>query len=145
MTMSTQEISDRLELKELVDLFSNYADTKDNEKQVRLFTPDGQVNIINNGEVTFTLKGRDAILQAFSQSMDDYQSVFHMSGQQTVAFTDATHATGVAYNYVVLVKSVDGKLQTMQEGVRYEDRYEKVDGHWLIAERNSNFNWHLEN
>jgi hypothetical protein len=26
--MNTQEISDRIELKELVDLFSNYSDTK---------------------------------------------------------------------------------------------------------------------
>ncbi|GEO69310.1 nuclear transport factor 2 family protein [Levilactobacillus acidifarinae] len=144
MTMSTQEISDRLELKQLVDQFSNYADTKENDKQVKLFAPDGQVNIINNGEVTFSLKGRDAIEQAFSQSMDDYQSVFHMSGQHTVDFLDATHATGVAYNYVVLVKLVDGKPQTTQEGVRYEDRYEKIAGHWLITERNSHFNWHLD-
>ena len=144
MTMSTQEISDRLELKQLVDLFSNYADTKENEKQVQLFTADGVVNIINDGKITFKLTGRDAILKAFSSSMDDYQSVFHMSGQQTVNFIDATHANGVAYNYVVLVKQVGNQLQTTQEGVRYEDRYEKVDGQWLIAERNSHFNWHLE-
>ena len=143
--MELQEVSDRLELKELVDLFSNYADTKENELQVQLFTENGVVNIINDGQVTFTLSGRDAILKAFSGSMADYQSVFHMSGQQTVAFGDATHATGVAYNLVVLVKkNADGTLTTTQEGVRYEDRYEKVGGKWLIAERNSHFNWHLE-
>lgn len=144
MTMTMQEMSDRLELKEVVDLFSNYADTKENDKQVQLFTPDGRVNIINNGEVTFSLAGREAILKAFSGSMADYSSVFHMSGQQTVTFTDASHATGTAYSLVVLVKEVDGHPQTSQEGVCYEDRYEKIDGHWLIAERNSNFNWHLD-
>jgi len=69
--MNIEEISDRLELKELVDLFSNYADTKENEKQVKLFTPEGIVNIINDGEVTFTLRGREAILKAFSGSMAD--------------------------------------------------------------------------
>ncbi|VDG19680.1 bile acid 7-alpha-dehydratase [Lactobacillus plantarum subsp. plantarum ST-III] [Lactiplantibacillus mudanjiangensis] len=144
--MNVQEISDRLELKEVVDLFSNYADTKENEKQVQLFTADGVVNIINDGKVTFTLSGRDAILKAFSRSMADYQSVFHMSGQQTVDFVDGTHATGVAYNLVVLVKQdEDGTLTTTQEGVRYEDKYEKVAGKWLIAERNSHFNWHLDN
>jgi len=143
--MKLQEVSDRLELKELVDLFSNYADTKENEKQVQLFAPDGVVNIINDGQITFTLTGRSEILAAFSGSMADYQSVFHMSGQQTVEFDDDEHAHGVAYNLVVLVKIVDGQTITTQEGVRYEDRYEKQQGKWLITERNSQFNWHLEN
>ncbi|WP_261807021.1 nuclear transport factor 2 family protein [Lapidilactobacillus luobeiensis] len=135
--MITQEISDRLELKELVDLFSNYADTKENDKQVALFAPDGVINIISSGEVTFSLKGREAIYKAFSGSMDAYESIFHMSGQQTVEFQDETHATGIAYNLVVLVK--DGV--TSQEGVRYADTYVKLDGKWQIQQRNSNFIW----
>lgn len=143
--MNTQEIADRLALKELVDLFSNYSDTKENDKQVQLFTPNGRVNIINDGEVTFTLDGREAILNAFSSSMDDCSAVFHMSGQQTVSFKDATHADGIAYNYVTLVKTDDhGQTVTTNEGVRYQDHYEKIDGRWYIAERNSNFIWHTE-
>jgi len=143
--MNLQEVSDRLELKELVDLFSNYSDTKENDKQVKLFTKDGKVNIINDGQITFVLRGRKEIFKAFSNSMEDYKSVFHMSGQQTIDFVDDTHANGTAYNFVVLVKeNEDGSLTTTQEGVRYEDRYEKVNDKWLIAERNSHFNWHLE-
>mgnify|MGYP004703748793 CR=1 FL=1 len=133
--MNMQEISDRLALKEVVDLFSNYSDTKENEKQVQLFTPDGQVNIINDGQVTFTLNGRQEILKAFSSSMDAYSAVFHMSGQQTVDFIDANHATGIAYNYVTLVKmNEQGQKVTTNEGVRYQDKYEKIDGQWYIAE-----------
>ncbi|CAJ1192439.1 hypothetical protein CPEBRM1_ABPJDJAI_01397 [Companilactobacillus paralimentarius] len=143
--MNTQEISDRIELKQLVDLFSNYSDTKENDKQVALFTENGVVNIINNGKVSFTLNGRKEIFNAFSSSMDEYSSVFHMSGQQTVDFIDETHANGVAYNYVVLVKTnEENKTVTTSEGVRYQDKYEKVGGKWLIAERNSNFIWHTE-
>ena len=135
--MNMQEISDRLALKEVVDLFSNYSDTKENEKQIQLFTPDGQV--------TFTLNGRQEILKAFSSSMDAYSAVFHMSGQQTVDFIDANHATGIAYNYVTLVKmNEQGQKVTTNEGVRYQDKYEKIDGQWYIAERNSNFIWHTE-
>jgi len=143
--MNTQEIADRIELKELVDLFSNYSDTKENDKQVALFTEDGVVNIINDGKVSFTLKGRKDIFNAFSSSMDEYSSVFHMSGQQTVDFDDETHANGVEYNYVVLVKTDENnKIVTTNEGVRYEDKYEKIEGKWLIKERNSNFIWHTE-
>ncbi|KRO00688.1 nuclear transport factor 2 family protein [Companilactobacillus kimchiensis] len=143
--MNTQEISDRIELKQLVDLFSNYSDTKENDKQVALFTEDGVVNIINDSKVSFILKGRENIFKAFSSSMDEYSSVFHMSGQQTVDFVDADHANGVAYNYVVLVKTDEnGKIVTTNEGVRYEDKYEKVNDKWLISERNSNFIWNTE-
>lgn len=143
--MNAQEISDRIELKELVDLFSNYSDTKENDKQVALFTEDGVVNIINDGKISFTLNGRKEIFNAFSSSMDEYSAVFHMSGQQTVDFVDDTHANGIAYNYVVLVKNNDeNKTVATKEGVRYQDKYQKVDGKWLIAERNSNFIWHTE-
>lgn len=143
--MQLQEVSDRLELKELVDLFSNYSDTKENDKQVKLFTKNGKVNIINDDQITFVLQGREKIFNAFSSSMENYKSIFHMSGQQTVSFVDNTHANGTAYNFVVLVKeNEDGSLTTTQEGVRYEDKYEKVNNKWLIAERNSHFNWHLE-
>lgn len=143
--MNTQEISDRIELKQLVDLFSNYSDTKENDKQVALFTENSVVNIINDSKISFTLNGRKEILNAFSSSMDEYSSVFHMSGQQTVNFIDETHANGVAYNYVVLVKTnEENKTVTTSEGVRYEDKYEKINGKWLISERNSNFIWHKE-
>lgn len=143
--MKVQEMCDRIELKELVDLFSNYSDTKENDKQVKLFTEDGKVIIINDEKITFTLQGREEIFEAFSSSMEDYKSVFHMSGQQTVEFVDENHANGTAYNLVVLVKeNEDGSLMTTQEGVRYEDNYEKVNDKWLIAERNSHFNWHLD-
>ncbi|MDN6419006.1 MAG: nuclear transport factor 2 family protein, partial [Lactiplantibacillus plantarum] len=63
----------------------------------------------------------------------------------TVSFTDATHADGIAYIYVTLVKTNEqGQTVTTNEGVRYQDKYEKVDGQWYIAERNSNFIWHTE-
>ncbi|MBW1606141.1 nuclear transport factor 2 family protein [Lactobacillus sp. Sy-1] len=142
MTINIQEISDRIELKQLVDQLSNYADTKENEKQVQLFTEAGKVNIINNeGKVTFQLSGRDEILNAFAKSMAGFKSVFHMSGQQTVEFIDDHHARGVAYNYVVLTKEEADELITTQEGVRYDDYYVKESDKWLIDTRNSHFIW----
>lgn len=139
-------MTDRIELKELVDLFSNYSDTKDIGRQVELFTEDGVVNIINDGKTVFTLAGHKQIFDAFNSSMSEYSSVFHMSGQQTVEFIDDSHANGIAYNLVALANTNDeGELITLNEGVRYEDEYKKINGKWLIAERNSNFVWRTEN
>jgi hypothetical protein len=135
--MNTQEISDSLEIKSLVEWFSNYADTRENKLQSQLFTEDGQVNIINNGQIPFTLNGQSEIETTFRASMAEFDSIFHMSGQQTVTFIDETHATGIAYTLVVLTK---GEVVN-QGGVRYEDTYEKISGKWLIKQRNSNFKW----
>ena len=58
-----------------------------------------------------------------------------------MTFTDDTHATGIAYCQVVLIRDADGKEIQLTQGVRYHDNYEKVAGKWLIAKRESNFMW----
>lgn len=41
--MNIQEMADRMALKDLVDTFSNLADTKEIDSQVQLFTEDAEV------------------------------------------------------------------------------------------------------
>lgn len=135
--MDLQNVSDRLALKEVVDKFSNYADTKENDKQSKLFTPDGVVEVEIGGKIIANLKGRDQIKDVFSSSMADNKIVFHMNGQQTVEIS-GNHAKGVAYSYVTTGK--DAQHLTHQ-GVRYQDEFEKIDGQWYIAKRHSEFMW----
>lgn len=90
--MDTQTIADCLALKEVVDKFSNYADTKENDKQALLFTKDVVVEVELGGKIIATLNGRDQIQQVFSNSMADNQIVLHMNGQQTVDINGG-HAT----------------------------------------------------
>lgn len=139
--MNTQELSDRIALKEVVDLFSNYADTKDNDAQVALFTQDAEVNIVIDGKQLMSMHGRDEIAKAFGGSMTQYSAVFHMNGQQTVNI-DGDTASGTAYSFVTLVEqNDDGNKTTSHQGVRYTDEYRKVEGQWLISKRTSNFIW----
>lgn len=135
--MNSQTITDRLALKEVVDKFSNYADTKENDKQAQLFTEDAVVEVELGGKIVANLKGRDQIQQVFSSSMAANQVVFHMNGQQTVEI-DGDHAKGVAYSYVTTGK--DAQHLTHQ-GVCYQDEFEKIDGQWYIAKRHSEFMW----
>ena len=44
--MSIQKIADRMALKDLVDTFSNLADTKEIDEQVQLFTEDAVTNLL---------------------------------------------------------------------------------------------------
>ena len=139
--MNTNELTNRLELKELVDTFSILADTKDVDQQLLLFKEDALVTSCIAGQQGNSYQGRQEIGQAFTNYLNLFHTVYHINGQQTVTFTDDTHATGIAYCQVVLIRDADGKEIQLTQGVRYHDSYEKVDGKWLIAKRESNFMW----
>lgn len=139
--MNTIELTNRLELKELVDTFSVLADTKDVVQQVLLFKEDALVTSRIAGQQGNSYQGCQEIGQAFTNYLNLFHTVYHINGQQTVTFTDDTRATGIAYCQVVLIRDAEGKEIQLTQGVRYHDSYEKVDGKWLIAKRESNFMW----
>ena len=139
--MNTNELTNRLELKELVDTFSILADTKDMAQQILLFKEDALVTSRIADQQGNSYQGRQEIGQAFTNYLNLFHTVYHINGQQTVTFTDDTHATGIAYCQVVLIRDEEGKVIQLMQGVRYHDSYEKVDGKWLIAKRESNFMW----
>lgn len=139
--MNTNELTNRLELKELVDTFSILADTKDVDQQLLLFKEDALVTSRIAGQQGNSYQGRQEIGQAFTNYLNLFHTVYHINGQQTVNFTDDTHATGIAYCQVVLIRDEEGKEIQLTQGVRYHDSYEKIGGKWLIAKRESNFMW----
>ena len=135
-----QDIKDRLELKKLVDTFSNLADTKEIDKQVLLFTEDATVQSIQNGVPGTKYTGRKEIGDAFSQYLALFETVYHINGQQTVEINEDI-ATGINYCQVVLIRNENGKKIKNTSGVRYQDTYKKINGKWYISDRKSNFMW----
>ena len=77
-------IEDKMAIKYVVDEFSNLADTKEIDKQVLLFTEDGEVQSSSNGQPTTVLKGREQLKQAFSGFLSNFHTVYHQNGQQTI-------------------------------------------------------------
>jgi hypothetical protein len=135
-----QQLEDRAALKNLVDTFSNLADTKEVDKQVLLFTEDATVMSYSGGQMVSSLKGRKQIGETFSAYLANFETVYHMNGQQTVELQD-DQASGVSYCLVVLIGREEGKQIRNTSGVVYKDRYVRRDGKWLIASRVSNFAW----
>jgi hypothetical protein len=134
------ELRDRAELKEVVDTFSILADKKDVHRQVMLFTPDATLEIFVNGAPSGSLKGRDALENAFRGFLAGFQTVYHFNGQQQFT-TRGDKATGVSYCMVTLIAVQDGKRFRTTMGVHYEDEFVRVEGKWLISVRRSNFDW----
>lgn len=139
MTMAIMQA--KMELKELVDTFSNLADVKDAASQGELFLPDGMLEFQMgfNGKIN-NIVGREALVEAFANTINPCKSVYHINGQHNVTLSeDCTAAEGTAYCQATLVNEVDGKEVITTNYVRYADIYEKVDGKWYIKRRRTTF------
>ena len=140
LTSRIAALEDQAALKRLVDTFSNLADIKDIETQVLLFTEDATVESWSGGQRGSSFTGRAALAEAFGGFLAQFSTVYHINGQQTVEI-EGDAAIGTAYCLVVLVREEDGKVIRRTSGVRYDDRYVRQDGTWLISGRTSHFEW----
>ena len=139
--MTIDTISAKMELKELVDVFSNLADVKDAKGQGELFTPDGvlEFQMGFDGDIQ-NIVGREALVAAFSATIDPCKAVYHINGQHNVSLNEElTKADGTAYCEATLVNDVDGKDIITTNYVRYSDHYVKNDGKWYIQRRRTTF------
>jgi hypothetical protein len=127
-------------LKNLVDTFSTLADQKETEKQTLLFTEDAVSETLVNGKVVLSLQGRKQIGDAFAAFLKNFETVYHINGQQTVTL-NGDKATGISYCFVTLIGTENGKKMKTSIGAYYTDDFVRRDGHWLIAHRKATFAW----
>jgi hypothetical protein len=134
------EIEDKMAIKEVVDKFSNLADTKEIDQQVLLFTEDGEVESVTNGQGN-VLKGREQLKQVFSGFLSNFDVVYHQNGQQTIEILTETTANAISYCRVILIGNQnDQQVKTTLYAI-YNDEFVKQNGQWLIKKRKSNFVW----
>lgn len=139
MESKIQTIEDKMAIKQVVDVFSNLADTKEIGKQVLLFSEDGVVESYANGKQTSSLKGRQQMEQAFSGFLSKFHIVYHQNGQQTIDELSDNTAKATSYCRVILVGKQDGKEMKTTMYTVYKDEFVKQNGKWLIKHRTSNF------
>ena len=131
-------IEDKMAIKFVVDEFSNLADTKEIDKQVLLFTEDGAVESVSNGQPGNVLRGREQLKQAFTAFLNNFHTVYHQNGQQTITL-NCDKATATNYCRVILVGKQNGKDMKTTLYTIYKDDFVKENGKWLIKHRTSNF------
>lgn len=138
--MEIREIQDRMEIRELTDVFANLADVKDVEGQGELFLEDGvlEFQMGFEGEVN-TISGRKAIVEAFRNTVCPVKTVYHINGQQTLTSYSGEEAEGTAYCEATLVDDKDGKEIINTNYVRYTDHYVKAHGKWYLKKRRTTF------
>jgi SnoaL-like domain len=136
------EQADRLAIRELVDAYAHCADRRDAEGQKSLFTKNTHFVVYMDGqgsEPTQVLDGREALTPVFDD-LNRYEATMHFNGQSTISL-DRDRATGESYCIAHHLFTDDGERKLMIAWLRYGDRFVKVDGAWLFAERNLYVDW----
>ena len=141
--ISPAEASDRLAIRELVEAYARCADRRDAKGQMSLFTEDAHFVVYMNAKdpaPSQELHSREALAPVFAD-LNKYDATTHFVGQSTIFTLTGDRATGEAYTLAHHL-TIDGeKRRLMIAALRYSDRFVKVDGAWLFAERLLYVDW----
>lgn len=142
-TISSQEVADRLAIRELIDAYAHCADRRDAKGQMALFTADSRFLVFMDAtaaEPTQELHGLESLAPVFDD-LNQYVATMHFNGQSTVSL-DGDRAAGESYCLAHhLSAGADGQRTMMIASIRYLDELVKQDGQWLFAERRLMVNW----
>src|ERR1700736_2636665 len=143
VTLSPEEASDRLAIRELVEAYAHCADRRDAKGQMALFTPDTHFVVYMDAKdpkPSQELHTREALAPVFDD-LNKYAATMHFVGQSTILTLTNDRATGEAYTLAHHL-TVDGaKRRLMIATLRYNDSFVKANGEWLFSERLLYVDW----
>ena len=131
--LSLQEISDRLEIQDLMVRYSHAVDTMDWDLLDGVFTEDAVIDYTAMGGTRGTLKETKEFLSSVMPTFPAFQ---HLIANSSIT-VDGDTATGrtMCHNPMVLPGEDDQPGAVMFCGLWYLDRFVRVDGGWRIRER----------
>ena len=143
VSISPSEAADRLAIRELVEAYAHCADRRDAKGQMSLFTADTHFVVFMNAKEpkpSQDLHSREALAPVFAD-LNKYAATTHFVGQSTIFSLTSSRAIGEVYCLAHHV-TVDGaNRRLMVASLRYLDRFVKIDGAWLLAERLLYVDW----
>jgi SnoaL-like domain len=143
VTISPNEAADRLAIRELVEAYAHCADRRDAKGQMSLFTPDTHFVVYmnaNDPKPSQELHSRESLAPVFAD-LNKYAATMHFVGQSTILSLTDDQGNGEAYCLAHHLTVDGGKRRLMIATLRYYDRFAKMDGTWLFAERLLYVDW----
>jgi len=138
--MDLQEISDRLEIQDLLARYSNAIDTMQWDQLDALFTDDADIDYTSMGGIRGTLAEQKAFLEA------NLPTIFAKGFQHLAATTlfdidgDVARIRTICFNPMVF----EDTKHVMFCGMWYQDTLVRVDGSWRIRTRVQDRGWMLD-
>tara|TARA_R110000787_G_scaffold103336_1_gene209892 strand:- start:135 stop:584 length:450 start_codon:yes stop_codon:yes gene_type:complete len=138
--LSQQELSDRLELQDLVFFYSHLIDTKSFDTLREVFTEDAHIDYSAFGGSVGNLEETIAYLkQAVADEIFPNSQHLNANLQFTVNGDSATGRV-MCFNPMEM-KLPDGGLQVFLIGLWYVDEYRRTPGGWRISRRVEEKSW----
>ena len=132
MTMTLEEISDRLEIADLINSYSHAIDTRAWAELDDVFTTDAVIDYTELGGIR---GGRDEVKAFLATAMPMFTSFQHMQATTKLTFT-ADGATGrtICHNPMI-VATADGRSKVLYCGLWYRDVFVRTPDGWRIKSR----------
>ena len=132
MPLSLQEISDRMEIQDLVFKYSDVIDRKQFDDLRDVFTEDAHVDYSAFGA---PVGGRDDIIAFLHKVMDMFPNHQHMNANVQIT-VDGDRATGRVMCFNPQEMGLpDGKTHIFMCGLWYVDEYRRTEDGWRIERR----------
>jgi len=143
VSISPNEVADRLAIRELVAAYAHCADRRDTRGQMDLFTVDTHFVVYMNAKdpvPSQELRSRKQLAPVFAD-LNKYAATMHFLGQTRILTLSSDRGTGETYCMPHHLIIDGGKRQLMIAALRYYDTFVKADGKWLFAERLLYVDW----
>ena len=130
--LSMQEISDRLEIQDLLFRYSHYLDTQDWDALKGIFTPDAQIDYSEMGGSKGNLEESMSFLK---MAMPNFPSYQHMVSNMVIDIDgDTARCRCILFNPMVIDKGA-GDTHVFFCGLWYRDVLVRTPDGWRIKER----------
>ena len=141
MNNQSDDLTNRLLLRELVDTYAIAVDNRDTERFVSLFLPDAVLAIyepdVPDAVVTFT--GADE-LRTVTKLLQNFGTTFHLMANHLCQFNGDT-ASGEVYCLASHLLESDSGLINLCMYIRYYDTYALTADGWRFAQRKVKRQW----
>lgn len=137
--MSLEIIKTKQELRDLIDAYAYLGDEKKISEQMDLFTKDAAYKVYMNGALVANTTGTEILEKEFSGHASQVKTYFTLNGQHSVQIEGEDTATGTSFTQIKMIRESEGKDTITDYSVKYDDKYIRENGKWLIKERIGHF------
>jgi len=132
MALSLQEVSDRIEIQDLLVRYTKAIDEKDFELLDQCFTGDAQVDYISSGGIAGTYQEARAWLQ---KALAPFPMTVHYIANSEVQLDGDRASARTAVLNPMGFANPDGSLHQFTVGAYYVDELVRTKDGWRIAKR----------
>lgn len=136
--MTLEILRTKEELRDLIDAYAYLGDEKKIPEQMGLFTRDAIYKVYMNNFLAADVSGTENLEKEFNGHASLVKTYFTLNGQHAVKI-DGEAATGVSFSQIKMIRASEGKDNITDYSVKYEDKYVRQNGKWLIKERTGYF------